>query len=81
MVAYLRGRPGDVGKAKRDRLVEGLALACQFHTASLAQEQATAQVVLQGAHLLADRGLGHSNLVGSPGETQPSRRSLEGPQG
>ena len=76
--AHLLDRAGEAG--------EGLAQLGQGAPAGLGQrqparqaaEQGDAEVGLEEADLLADRGRGHGELVGGPGEAAEAGGGLEG---
>jgi hypothetical protein len=71
-----------------DQLVERAAHRGQQKLPLVGQEQPTiepaeqlgAQVLLERLDLVADRGLGHEQLLGRLGEAQQARRGLEGAQ-
>ena len=58
----------------------GLRLACQLQRAVAAHEQGDAELLLQPADQVADRGLGDVQLVRGAGEAEMARRRLEGAQ-
>ena len=57
-----------------------LALVGQQQAPVEPAEQQHPQMLLQRPDLMADRGLGHVQLAGGPGEAQMARRGLEGAQ-
>jgi hypothetical protein len=59
----------------------GLPVGGQRQPAGEAEEQAHAQVGLEDAHLMADRRLGHVQLVRRAGEAEQAGGGLEGAQG
>ena len=56
------------------------AFVSQLQPAVGAPEQGLAEPQFEALHLMADRRLGHTQLIGRPGERQVARGGLEGPQ-
>ncbi len=71
----------DEGKGAAQGRQIGLAVIGEQQRPVEATEQLTAQVLLQGLHLVAHRRLGDEQLLRGPGEAQVPRGGLEGPQG
>ena len=77
---YRVGRPPDVGETDRYVVVETFPGLRQFYPPVVTVEQRDFERALKLANGVADRGLGHVELGGGPGEAHMSRCGLEGEQ-
>ena len=74
------GRGGDLIEGLAHRRQVALGLLGQQEPTRQAPEQPHPQAFLEALDLMADRGLGHVQLVRCTGEAQMARRCLEGAQ-
>ena len=79
--AQMRGRLADAGEGlAQHRKQQGPGLG-QLDPSPLAPEQRPAQLALEILDLMADRGMGHAQLLAGLAEAQMARRRLERAQG